>query len=156
MLSVAWGRLEGHVIGNLLTAISLLGTAPRNGLPMRWDDRLDLWKKVFSVVPILQPHKDRAVLFMKSIIEAANDRNFAAHTVWDEFVPDAEEPTIAARAIRHRKGSPNEEIEVVDARITLSMVKRALTDCNRLNLELSEFSKLFEFLRPSPADARHV
>jgi hypothetical protein len=92
-LSVAWGRLEGHVIGNLLTIMNLLGVTAEARLPFRWDDRLDLWKKGFSSVPSLQPHKKRAVEFLKSIHEAAEDRNYAAHAVWGEFVSDASEPT---------------------------------------------------------------
>jgi len=92
MLSVAWGRLEGHVIGNLLTIMSLLGEAPRKPPPLQWEDRLKWWEKGFSSVPSLQPQRERAVMFLKSIIEAADDRNFAAHAVWEEFVPDADEP----------------------------------------------------------------
>jgi hypothetical protein len=153
MLTVAWGRLEGHVIGNLLTIMSLLGTVPRKPLPLRWDDRLDLWKKGFSL-PALEPHGDRAVPFMRSIIEAAGDRNYAAHTAWDEFVPVAAEPTIDARSIKAKKGVPN-EVEVIDVRVTLSMIKRALADCNRLNSEMTEFTRLLSSLRPPPADALH-
>ena len=67
MLSVAWGRLEGHIIGNLLTIMNLLGTASQKPLPFRWEERLTLWKKGFSSRPSLQIHKERAVVFMKSI-----------------------------------------------------------------------------------------
>src|SRR6266849_16213 len=97
MLTVAWGRLEGHVIGNLLTIMNLPELAPSRSLPFVWKARLDLWTKGFSLVSALQPHKDRAVAFMQSIIEEAEDRNFASHAVWDEFVPGSTEPTIEAR-----------------------------------------------------------
>jgi hypothetical protein len=62
LASFRWlgGRLEGHVIGNLVTIMNLLGTSEAR-LPFRWDERLDLWKKGFSSVPSLQPHKGRAV-----------------------------------------------------------------------------------------------
>jgi hypothetical protein len=155
MLSVAWGRLEGHIMGNLLTIMNLLGTAPQKPLPLRWEERLTLWKKGFSSMPSLQIHKERAVVFMKSIMDAATDRNFAAHAVWEEFVSDAEEPTMTARALRAKKGCPN-IIEVDDRRITLSMVKRALVECNWLNLEMIEFTKLLSLLKPPPADALHL
>jgi hypothetical protein len=39
MLSVAWRRLEGHVIGNLLTIMNLLGGAPPSRC--RFDGRTD-------------------------------------------------------------------------------------------------------------------
>ena len=155
MLSVAWGRLEGHIIGNLLTIMNLLGTASQKPLPFRWEERLTLWKKGFSSRPSLQIHKERAVVFMKSIMDAANDRNFAAHAVWEGFVPDAGEPTMTARAIRAKKDCPN-IVEVDDRRITLSMINRALVECNRLNLEMTEFTKLLGPVKPPPADVLHL
>lgn len=33
MLTVAWGRLEGHVVGNLLTIMNCPELAPRGSLP---------------------------------------------------------------------------------------------------------------------------
>jgi hypothetical protein len=144
MLSVAWGRLEGHVTGNLLTIMTVQGTTQ---LPLKWDNRLDLWRKVFRSVPGLQPHKERAVALMKSIIDAATDRNFAAHAVWEDFELDAVEPTMTARAIKAKKDAT---IEVDDRRITLSMVKRALEECNRLNRELAQFTNLLASLAPPP------
>lgn len=155
MISVAWGRLEGHVIGNLLTIMNLLGTTtPLIPLPFRWEDRLKLWKRGFSSVPSLQSHEESAVVLMKSIIEAAADRNFAAHAVWEEFVSNAGEPTMTARAIRAKKGSPK-NIEVDDRQITLSMLKNSLAECNRLNHEMTAFTKVLNSLRPPPADALH-
>ena len=151
-LSVAWGRLEGHVIINLLTIMNLLGATAEARLPFRWEDRSDLWKKGFSSVPSLQPHKERAVEFRKCMHEAGEDRNYAAHAVWGEFVSDASEPTMMARGIK--SGQPG--IVVDDRRITLTMVESALAECNRLNCEMSEFSKLLRSLRPQPADALYL
>jgi hypothetical protein len=88
---------------------------------------------------------------MKSIIETATDRNFAAHAIWDEFESNAGEPTMTARAIKAKKGAPN-MIEVDDRRITLSMIERSLAECNRLNFEMVEFTKLLSSLRPPPPD----
>jgi hypothetical protein len=146
-LSVAWGRLEGHVIGNLLTIMNLLGATAEARLPFRWEDRLDLWKKGFSTVPRLQLHKQRAIQFLNSIHEAAEDRNYAAHAVWGEFASDASEPTMMARSIKSGHG-----IVVDDRRITLTMIENALAECNRLNLEMTEFTKLLRLLRPPPID----
>ena len=155
MLSVAWGRLQGHVIGNLLTIMSLLGEAPRRPPPLQWEDRLKWWKKVFPQCRAYN-RKERAVVFLKSIIEAASeDRNFAAHAVWEEFVPDADEPTITARSVKAKKGCPN-TIEVDDRRITLSMVNRALVECNRLNFEMGEFTRLLSLSKPPPENVLHL
>ena len=96
-----------------------------------------------------QPHKERAVEFLNSIHEAAEDRNYAAHAVWGEFVSDASEPTMMARGIK----SGQRGFVVDDLRITLTMVESALAECNRLNLEMSEFTKLMRLLRPPPTGA---
>ena len=148
-LSYRFNFLAIGDIGNLLTIMNLLGATAEARLPFRWDDRLDLWKKGFSSVPSLQPHKERAVEFLKSIHEAAEDRNYAAHAVWGEFVSDASEPTMMARGIK----SGQRGIVVDDRRITLTMVESALAECNRLNLEMSEFTKLMRLLRPPPTGA---
>lgn len=155
MLSVAWGRLEGHVIGNLLTITSLLGAAPKEPSLFRWDQRMKLWRKGFSSLPGLKAHEVRAVAFMSSIRTAAQDRNFAAHAIWQEFEPNAAEPTMTARAIRDKTNGPN-MIEVDDRRITLSMVNEALAECNRLNIGIVEFTNHIQSLRPSPEDARRL
>jgi|ERR1700687_2694139 len=152
MLTVAWGRLEGHVIGNLLTIMNFPEVAPSGSLPLQWNGRLVLWTKGFSLVPTLQSHKDRAVAFMQSIVEEAEDRNFASHAVWDEFVPGSTEPTIEARNIRPGKGVVN----VTDVRVTLSMLKSALAAANRLNLTMSEFTALLSSLRPPPSTAARL
>jgi hypothetical protein len=148
MLSVAWGRLEGHLTGNLLTITNLLKVPPER-LPFRWDERMKLWSEGFSL-PALQAYKDRAVSYMKSVIAAAEDRNFAAHAIWDSFVQHASEPTMTARSIKAKAGYPN-TINVDDRRITLSMVKEALEECNRLNREMGQFTELI--LAPPPAGA---
>jgi hypothetical protein len=145
MLSVSWGRLEGHATGNVLTIMTLLGVAK---LPSKWSDRRDLWEKGFSSVQGLQPHKDSAVALMNAIIAAARDRNYAAHAAWGDFERGADEPTMTARALKAKKAGI---IEVDDRRITLSMVKQALEECNRLNREMTHFTNLLACLAPPPA-----
>lgn len=68
MLAVAWGRLEGHVIGNLLTIMNFPEMAPLCPLPLTWERRRELWTRAFTKVPALQPCKGRAVAFMNSLI----------------------------------------------------------------------------------------
>ena len=52
MLSVAWGRLEGHVNGNLLTIVKLPQIAPPHKMPTKWDERRKLWERAFSEVGV--------------------------------------------------------------------------------------------------------
>jgi hypothetical protein len=152
MLTVAWGRLEGHVVGNLLTIMNFSEVTPPKSLPFQWQDRLKFWTQGFSLVPALRPHQDRAVTFMKSIAEEAEDRNFVSHMVWGRFVQGSAEPTIDARNIRSRKSAPN-GIDVRDFRITLSMLKDALAIANRLNSEMTEFTQLLNASAPHPPGA---
>lgn len=151
MFTVAWGRLEGHLIGNLLTIMNFPEVAPAEPLPLAWKRRLELWTRAFTNVPALQTHKDRAVAFMKSLAEEATDRNFAAHAIWDEFVAGADELTIIARTIRPRRKAP-QTIDVGDYRISLSLLRRGTAEANRLNFEMIEFTKLLDSLRSLPED----
>jgi hypothetical protein len=154
MLSVAWSRLEGHANGNVLTIMTLLGHPPNKAFLFPWDARIKVWKDGFSSLPNLKAHEDRAVAFMQLVKTEAEDRNFAAHAIWQEFESNAVEPTMTARWIREDKKSSG--IEVDDRRITLSMVHEALAECNRLNLEMAEFTKLIAALIPPLALARRL
>jgi len=153
MLAVAWGRLEGHVIGNLLTIMNFPEVANPSPLWLAWERRLELWKQAFNNVPALKPHKDRAIQFMQSIIAEAQDRNLTAHAIWDEFIPDAIEPTIMARTVRPKKRASG-TVEVGDYRVSITLVRNALAVANRLNFEMTEFTRLLNSTRPPPADAR--
>jgi hypothetical protein len=107
MLSVAWGRLEGHAIGNVLTIINLLGRGHEKITLFPWDRLVELWNEGFSSLQPLKAHETRAAAFIQSVKDAAAaDRNFAAHTIWEEFDRHAPEPTMTARYIKARKGSP--------------------------------------------------
>lgn len=155
MLAVAWGRLEGHVIGNLLTILNFHEMANSRRLPLAWEERLDLWKAAFATVPALKSHKTRAVEFMKSIIAESKDRNFTAHAFWEEFIPGRQEPTIKARTVSPKKGSHG-TIEVGDYEVSVSLLRKALAEANRLNFQLSEFTRIVNSAQPPPADARRL
>jgi hypothetical protein len=70
-------------------------------------------------------------------------------TRFGEVLSDASEPAMMARGIK----SGQRGIVVDDRRITLTMVESALAERNRLNLEMSEFTKLLRLLRPPPTGA---
>jgi len=153
MLAVAWGRLEGHVIGNLLTIMNFPEVANPGPLPLAWEKRLDLWKRAFNNVPTLKPQKDGAIQFMQSIIAETKDRNLTAHAIWDEFISDAIEPTIMVRTVQPKRGAPG-TVEVGDYRVSITLLRNALAVANRLNFEMTEFTRLLGSVRPPPADAR--
>ena len=154
MLSVAWGRLEGHVNGNLLTIVKLPQIAPPHKMPTKWDERRKLWERAFSEVGVLQLHAERAVALMKCIVDSARDRNFAAHVIWGEFVAGAPEPTMYATILQPRKGP----IEVTNSPIpvSLSMVRDAISAANQHNLEMGEFTVLLKSLLPPPTNASRL
>jgi hypothetical protein len=147
---VAWGRLEGHIIGAFLRILNLPEAAQfQQPVPLAWEKRLDLWKRAFKTVPALQPHKDRAIAFMQNMRDEAQNRNVAAHAIWDEFVSESAEVTIDARTIQPKKH--HQGVIVTDYRISVSMLREDLAIANRLNVEFLEFTDLLNSLRPLPS-----
>jgi hypothetical protein len=118
-------------------------------LPISWERRAKLWKKAFKSLPSLLPRKDEAIAFMRRALEEVEDRNFGAHAIWGEFVAGASEPTIRAKTVRARKGSPN-TVDATNYEITLSLMRRALVEVNKLNVELSAITAFLGSLRPTP------
>jgi hypothetical protein len=154
MLTVAWGRLEGHIIGAFLMILNLPEAAQfYQPVPLAWEKRLDLWKRAFKTVAALQPHKDRAIAFMQNMHGEAKSRNVKAHAIWDEFVSDSGEVTIAARTVQPKRHH-RDVIDVTDYRISVSMLREDLAIANRLNAEFLEFTNLLNSLRPPPSGAR--
>jgi len=98
--TVAWGRFEGHMIGALLMILNL---PEANGKKLKlvepWSQRQKLWEYTFNTFTSLEPYKGRALAFMKRIMTEVEDRHFAAHAIWDDFVLTASEPTIRVRRI---------------------------------------------------------
>jgi hypothetical protein len=156
MLAMAWGRLEGHVIGNLLDITNFNEMQPKPRLPKVWEKRQDLWTRAFTEVEALRPHRERALALMGRIVEAADgDRNFTAHAIWGEFVKDAPELTIPARIVHPKRGSPN-TISVTNPPepITLSRLREALARANQLNIEMGEFTGILRSFQPPREGAR--
>jgi hypothetical protein len=71
MLSVAWGRLEGHAISNILTIINLLGRGHEKIRLFPWDRRIEVWNEGFSSLPPLKAHEIRAAAFIQSVAALA-------------------------------------------------------------------------------------
>jgi hypothetical protein len=93
-------------------------------------------------------------VFMKRTMNEVEDRHFAAHAIWDDFVPLASEPTMRVRRIKQR--SKTGTIDVIDSEISITLVRRALGEVNGLNIELLEFSKFLNFLHPPPPNVREL
>ena len=145
--TVAWGRFEGHMIGALLMILNLREATGRI-LPEPWKQRLELWEDAFNTLSSLEPYRDRALTFMKRVKAELDDRHFAAHAVWGDFVPTASEPTIRVRRIK--SSSKSSTIKVIDSEISITMIRKGLDEVNRLNIELLEFSRFLNSLRPPP------
>lgn len=154
MLTVAWGRLEGHIIGALLMILALPEAAAiAEPLPLSWGRRERLWRKAFNTIPRLQIHRDRAVAFMDKVVGETTDRNFVVHAIWDEFQRAAPELTLRARSVNPRKGTEN-TIDVLDVDVSVSLLRLGLNAANALNLELVEFTTFLSSLRPPPSGIR--
>ena len=155
MLAMAWGRLEGHVMGNLLSIMNFNEMQPKTPLPLAWERRRDLWTRAFTEVEVLRPHRKRAVALMGRIVEAAGgDRNFAAHAVWGEFVKDAPELTIPARVIHPKKGAPIISVTNPPEPISLSRLREAMARANQLNIEMGGLTTILRSFEPPRQGAR--
>jgi hypothetical protein len=88
-LIVAWGRLEGYIIGALLMILALSAASTfAIPLPIAWEGRNKLWKQAFNKIPALKAHQGHAIAFMGKVIdEAKDDRNFATHAIWGDLAP---------------------------------------------------------------------
>src|SRR3982074_1480741 len=86
--TIAWGRLEGHFVACLMTAIQI-AKDKRLGmkLPLRWEKRAKVWKDAFELIPTLQPRQKDAVALLDAINDLAEDHNLMAHATWDSFLP---------------------------------------------------------------------
>jgi hypothetical protein len=146
--TVAWGRFEGHMIGALLMILNLPEASGR-ALPEPWKQRQQLWEAAFKEFSCLEPYKDRALAFMKRTMDEVEDRHFAAHAIWDNFVPTASEPTIRVRRIKLRGKTI---IDVIDSEISITLIQRALAEVNRLNGQLLEFTAFLSSLQPPPSN----
>jgi hypothetical protein len=150
--TVAWGRFEGHMIGALLVILNLPeANVKKLKLVEPWTEREKLWNNAFNTFSALEPYKDRALAFMKRIMIEVNNRHFAAHAIWDDFVLTASEPTIRVRRIKSRNET---SIDVIDDEISLTSLREALSEVNSLNVELLEFSTFLNSLRPPPPYVR--
>jgi hypothetical protein len=159
-IMVAWGRLEGHVIGAVAMIHNIPGaSAGRITLPLHWEERLKLWDYAFTNVSVLQPHQDRAIKLLQEVVAEAQDRNLVAHGIWDEFVTGSSEPTIKVKTIKAQKRKKSDQfltIDVTTLEVTLSMLRSALAKANQLNAELAEFTNFLSSLRPIPLGAEIV
>ena len=149
--TVAWSRFEGHFSGALLQILAMPEAALlTQALPFSWKRRAKLWRAAFNTIPSLQPMQRNALNFIKIVMDEVQSRHIGVHAIWDEFVPDAQEPTIMARTVNPEKSNPD-GIIVTDYKISLSMVHTGLVVANALNRDLVQFTTFLDSLRPPPA-----
>ena len=134
--TIAWGRLEGHFVACLMTAIQI-AKDKRLGmkLPLRWEKRAKVWKDAFELIPTLQPRQKDAIALLDGINALAEDRNLMAHALWDSFLPQRQ-LTIKIWGIKAKTRTP----DVVEfRRTTISMEELAefIGRANSLKLRLS-------------------
>lgn len=134
--NVAWGRLEGHFLACLMTAIQI-ARDKRLGmkLPRRWEKRAKVWKDAFELIPTLQPRQKDAIALLDGIIDLAEDHNLIAHAIWDSFLPQTQ-VTIKVIGIKAKTRKPE---SCAFRRTTISMEELAefTGRANSLNIRLS-------------------
>jgi hypothetical protein len=157
MFAVAWGRLEGHMTACILQIKNLpeAFAKPPEAPPIAWKRKAKFWNDTFKSFPSLAPQKDAALNFMSRIMAEIKVRHFSAHATWDEFVVGAPEPTVKARMITPRKGLPD-IVEINDVPVSITILRNALENANKLNFELCQFSSFLDSLRPPPSNVRKL
>ena len=133
--TVAWGRLEGHFVACLRTAIQI-AKDKRVGMkvPSRWEKRAKVWKDAFQLIPTLQPRQRDAIALLVGINDLAEDHNLMAHAIWVSFLPQTQ-LTIKIIGIKAKTRKPDSG---VFRRTTISMEELAefTGRANSLNLRL--------------------
>jgi hypothetical protein len=135
-------------IKNLPEALAKPPEAP----PVSWNRKAEFWKKSFNSFASLAPKKDAALQFISRASKEIEDRHFGAHAIWDEFVAGASEPTVLARTINAPKGEAD-LVQIRDVLVSVTMLRGALGNANRLNVEACEFSTFLNSLRPPPSNS---
>ena len=133
--TVAWGRLEGHFVACLMTAIQI-AKDKRLGmkLPLRWEKRAKVWKDAFELIPTLQPRQKDAIALLDGINDLAEDHNLMAHAIWDSFLPQTQ-LTIRIIGIK-AKTRKRDTGEFRRTTITMEELAEFTARANSLNLRL--------------------
>ncbi|HEV7265084.1 MAG TPA: hypothetical protein VGN83_09220 [Falsiroseomonas sp.] len=94
-LIVSWGRLEEHLVTDLLMIRKLPG-APKMpaGFPISFKQLSKYWRAAFGTMDVLQPIRERVLAFIEDAGKHIKSRNFAGHTMWRDFAR-TELPTVS-------------------------------------------------------------
>jgi hypothetical protein len=146
---VAWGRLEGHFTGTIVTILNI-ASHKRIGkrLPMKWERLVEVWRTAFETVPALAASRPMADRFIVQLDELAQYRNRLIHGYWELFDPGPP-LRIDLTSVRAQKGT---DAGMLFSRgsITIDWLQEFTTQVNQLNVALLELARPIMTLRGAP------
>jgi hypothetical protein len=150
---VAWGRLDGQVMGILqVITVLLWDKLPNKQLPIAWKWRERRWKEGFGQLTELKPFQQLAMDLFYEIQSRSEERNFLAHATWGHFV-SSEPLTMEAVSFKSEKGSET-EMALAHAHVSLHRLDASTAYINEIALQLAPISLAVCSLRPPPEKSR--
>jgi hypothetical protein len=143
---VAWRRIEGNFNNILLTVLNTADN-PKIGkrFSIKREKAADLWKLAFETTPTLRPLKQTALDFIAKMGELGSFRDMLSHGLWERF--DQGQPL----GMRVTKVKPRNEVPDglwhAQTTISVEMLKRYVSEINRLNSVLSSLADILIPLR---------
>jgi hypothetical protein len=151
---VAWGRLEGLFLANLMMVIQIAKDkriVPK--LPMKLKKQKSTWNNAFST-PALSPHKKIAAKILAEFDDLSGDRNLIAHSLWERFLMH---PPIGIEVLKMKavEGTDN-QVEFFRTTVNLDWLATFTVRVNQLNIDLAHLSAAISPLQgpPRPLDIR--
>jgi hypothetical protein len=156
VLMVAWGRLEGHFVLCLITALAIAKDKKLGyRIPHTWDQCAEKWKTAFDTILELKSIRPAAVAILAEIEDVAKDRNLVAHALWEVFV--REEPLRMNVLTIKSKPKTIDGLDITRAVISIDALREISSIANMLNMKLHNISGFLSRVRgPPPSNARIV
>jgi hypothetical protein len=143
---VAWGRLEGLFLANLMMVIQIgkdKGIGPK--LPMKWEKQKCTRNHAFDA-PLLLPHKETATKIIAEFDDLSGDRTLIAHSLWERFIP---RPPLGIEMLKMKAAKRN-QVEFVRTIVDLDWLATFTGRVNQLNISLAQLAEALSPLQGRP------
>ena len=129
-----WGRLENQIAFALVSLQKFPEAEPvRKKLPRQWNEKILLWRKLFSNVPYFAEMRTAALEFTDHTEDATSDRHLLQHSHWYGFEKD-DPLTANFRSIEQAKNK--DRIGLYQCPVTLPQLQQLVAHIEGLLWEL--------------------
>jgi hypothetical protein len=155
ILVVAWGRLETHFLGCIMTILATDATKHlARKMPMAWEQRAKVWADAFRTSDALKPHEAAATLMLAKIKYIADERSKLVHGLWERF-NEGKPLSIGLIILRHTKGT-RDNVTLLRETVTIDRIRMLASGADQLNMELQTFSSTLNSERGLPPSNIHI